>query len=131
MKIAKLFFFMLAGIMFLASVSKAQTTTYTQTYADCTISYSLFGSGNVVIAPLGVSCGVDHEISVQVYLAPQGGPSVFSSNSGDGTNVSTTADGPGSPSCDPSHTPACTINATAIYYVTIDGYDLSYSLSNP
>ena len=128
----------MVGLGFLvgAAVSKAQSPNPgTQTYADCTITYSLFGSGNVVIAPVNVSCNSNHTIRVAAHISASGGGQYSANNSGFSNNVGVAAQGDTTATCT-STDPAkpCTFGgngASASWQVNIDngaflsGYNLN------
>jgi hypothetical protein len=105
--------------------SKAYATTATQTYQDCTITYELFGSGNVVIGIVDVSCTAqNHQIRVAVQVSPDGGgPTVQASNSGFSENVGTGTNTNESGGCVPNPNGSCTVTANASFQVTIDSFN--------
>jgi hypothetical protein len=95
-----------------AKSAHAQSST-TQTYKDCTITYSIGGSGLEAVASVEVSCSQTHQLTATVNLS--GGPT--DTNSADGTSVS-------------AGTAAATDGyAEATYSVSIDGVYLGTSLS--
>jgi hypothetical protein len=95
-----------------AGIAHAQSST-TQTYKDCTITYSIGGSGLEAVATVEISCSQAHQLAATVNLT--GGPT--DTNSTDGTSVS-------------AGTVAATDGyAEATYNVSIDGVYLGTSLS--
>ena len=110
------------AILMVCTSSKANAETYTTSYADCTITFSIFGSGNIAIGTANATCASQHDLSVQVYLYPTGGGIYSNFNSGYGESIGVGAQAPVNAVCDRGdpHAP-CAYKVTGFFTVSVDG----------
>lgn len=104
---------------FLCSKPAHAQQTATQTYKDCTITYSIGGGGLQAVAAVTVNCSQVHQLTASVHLTSsgEGGGGNSDTNSADGTSVAASTNTPTDG------------NAEATYSVEIDGNFLGDSLS--
>lgn len=128
-------FLILLPVLILAVLTpaKAHATQQTATYEDCTITYNLFGAGDVEIATVNVNCSVNHQITVTAYLSPSNGGLVSAGNSGYSNNIGVGVNHPVGEEC-PVPYPVnpspgnCYAGTYAYFELSIDGYPMSYEL---